>query len=71
MKKSYVLETSLVVKVDIDLGEITQLIETLEPMTGEESNNWRAQELVRKLRGLRKEAIQEAELEFRNLAEKA
>ena len=71
MKKSYVLETSLVVKVDIDLGEIAQLIETLEPLTSEESNSWRAKDLLRKLKDLRKEAVTEAEREFRNLAEKA
>ena len=71
MKKSYVLETSLVVKVDIDLGEIAQLIDTLEPLITEESNNWRAKELVRKLKDLRKEAVTEAEREFRNMAEKA
>lgn len=70
MKKSYVLETSLVVKIDIDLGEIDQLVETLEPLTDEESNNWKAKELVRKLRALRKEAVEEAEREFRNLSEK-
>lgn len=70
MKKSYVLETSLIVKIDIDLGEIDQLVETLEPLTTEESNNWRAKDLVRKLKDLRKEAVQEAEREFRNLAEK-
>ena len=53
MKKSYVLESSLIVKVDIDLGEIDQLVETLEPLADEESNNYRAKDLVRKLRALR------------------
>ena len=71
MKKSYVLETSLVVKIDIDLGEINQLVETLEPLTTEEGNNYRAKDLVRKLRALRKEAVEEAEREFHNMAEKA
>lgn len=69
MKKSYVLESSLIVKVDIDLGEITQLIETLEPMTDEESNSWKAKDLLRKLKDLRKEAVTEAEREFRTLLE--
>lgn len=70
MKKSYVVETSLVVKVDIDLGEITQLVETLEPVAEAESNNWRAVELLRKLKDVRREAMQEAEQQYRRMVER-
>jgi hypothetical protein len=68
MKKSYVNETSLVVNVTIDLGEIGQLIETLEPMIGGETRNWRAEELLRKLKDLRRETVDEAKREFESLA---
>jgi hypothetical protein len=68
MKKSYVNETSLVVNVTIDLGEIGQLIETLEPMISGETRNWRAEELLRKLKDLRRETVDEAKREFESLA---
>ena len=68
MKKSYVQESTLVVNVTIDLGEIGQLIDTLEPTTEGESKNWRAEELLRKLKDLRREAVEEARREFESLA---
>lgn len=68
MKKSYVQESTLIVNVTIDLGEIGQLIDTLEPTTEGESKNWRAEELLRKLKDLRREAVEEARREFESLA---
>ena len=68
MKKSYVQESTLVVNVTIDLGEIGQLIDTLEPTLEGEAKNWRAEELVRKLKDLRREAVEEARREFESLA---
>jgi len=68
MKKSYVIETSLVVRVEIDLGEIAQLIETLEPLAEAESNNYSAKDLLRKLKDLRRETLDEAKREFGSLA---
>ena len=68
MKKSYVQENTLVVNVTIDLGEIGQLIDTLEPTLEGESKNWRAEELVRKLKDLRREVVEEARREFESLA---
>lgn len=68
MKKSYVAETSLRIHVEIDLGEVAQLIQVLEPAAEEGSNNWTAQELKRKLETLRREAVEEASREFSRLA---
>lgn len=68
MKKSYVQESTLVVNVTIDLGEIGQLIDTLEPTLEGESKNRRAEELVRKLKDLRREVVEEARREFESLA---
>jgi hypothetical protein len=68
MKKSYVQENTLVVNVTIDLGEIGQLIDTLEPTLEGESKNRRAEELVRKLKDLRREVVEEARREFESLA---
>jgi hypothetical protein len=71
MKKSYVLESSLNVYVTIDLGEINDLISELEPLASEESNsNWKARDLVKKLKTMRKEAAEEASREFARMAEK-
>lgn len=69
MKKSYVVESSLIVKVDIDLGEIAQLIDVVESVAeAEGNNNWKARDLVRKLKDLRKDAVDEAKREFDSLA---
>jgi len=70
MKKSYIQEQSLQVKVDIDLGEINQLIDELKEITGEGSTNWRAKDLRSKLEKLRREAVEEARREFDNMLEK-
>jgi len=71
MKKSYVIETSMQVKVEIDLGEIAQLIEVVDSVADAEgSNNWVAKELARKLKALRRDAAEEAQREFERLAAK-
>ena len=71
MKKSYVIETSMQVKVEIDLGEIAQLIEVVDSVADAEgSNNWVAKELARKLKALRRDAAEEAQREFERLAGK-
>jgi hypothetical protein len=71
MKKSYVIETSMQVKVEIDLGEIAQLIEVVDSVADAEgSNNWVAKDLARKLKALRRDAAEEAQREFERLAGK-
>ena len=71
MKKSYVIETSMQVKVEIDLGEIAQLIEVVDSVADAEgSNNWVAKDLARKLKALRRDAAEEAQREFERLAAK-
>ena len=71
MKKSYVIETSMQVKVEIDLGEIAQLIEVVDSVADAEgSNNWVAKDLARKLKDLRKDAVEEAKREFVRMADK-
>lgn len=68
MKKSYVNETSLIVNVQIDLGEIAQLIDLADSAAeADEGSNWTAKDLSRKLKELRKEAMDEAKREFENL----
>ena len=71
MKKSYVIETSMQVKVEIDLGEIAQLIEVVDSVADTDgSNNWVAKDLARKLKTLRRDAAEEAQREFERLAGK-
>ena len=71
MKKSYVIETSMQVKVEIDLGEIAQLIEVVDSVAeAEGSNNWVAKDLARKLKAVRRDAAEEAQREFERLAGK-
>jgi hypothetical protein len=70
MKKSYVNESSLVVNVHIDLGEVTQLIDTLKTVDTEQSNNWKAKDLISKLERVRRDAAEEAKREFENMLER-
>lgn len=71
MKKGYVYENTLQVNVTIDLGEINDMIAALEPLTTEEGNkNWKAREIVTKLRTMRREAAEEARREFENMLQK-
>jgi len=69
MKKSYVHETSLVVTAKIDLGEINEIITLLEPLATEE-HSWQSTEIVKKLKALRKDSVEEASREFARMAEK-
>ena len=64
MQKSYVQEQSINVKTDIDLGEINRLIEVLDAVIESDSSNWKAQEMVRKLKDVRRGAILEARDQF-------
>jgi hypothetical protein len=69
MKKSYVQDGTLQISITIDLGEINDLITQLESVVGEEGKNWRAKELITKLRTVRRDAAEEARREFQNIIE--
>jgi Asp-tRNA(Asn)/Glu-tRNA(Gln) amidotransferase C subunit len=71
MKKSYVNESSLVVNVQIDLGEVNQLIDTLKEIDTEGSNNYRVKDLLNKLNTLRRDAAEEAKREFETMLERS
>jgi hypothetical protein len=72
MKKSYVKEETLEILVDIKLGDVAQLIDVLQDVTNEGggSNNWKATDLLRKLKELRREAAEEARREFQSMLER-
>jgi len=70
MKKSYVKENSLQIQIDIDLGEVNQLIDTLKTVDTEQSNSWKAKDLITKLERLRRDAAEEAKREFENMLER-
>ena len=69
MKKAYIQNTSLIVKADIDLGEINQVIDVLQDIVGDESecNNWEATTLLRKFKALRREAVDDARRDFESM----
>jgi hypothetical protein len=69
MKKSYVLDGTLQINVVIELGEVNDLITQLEAAVGEEGKNWRAKELITKLRTVRRDAAEEARREFQTMIE--
>lgn len=71
MKKSYVSESTLEVKMDIELGEIHNLIEVLDKIVNDEdSSTWSARNLVGKLRKVRRDAVEEARREFENMLDR-
>ena len=71
MKKSYVSESTLEVKMDIELGEIHNLIEVLDNIVNDEdSSTWSARSLVGKLRKVRRDAVEEARREFENMLDR-
>lgn len=70
MKKSYVLENSLNVKIDIDLGEINDLLEELTVKDENETLSYRAKTLKSKFEKLRREAVEEARREFENMLDR-
>ena len=69
MRKSYIQNTSLIVKADIDLGEINQVIDVLQDIVGdeEECKNWEAMNILRKFKALRREAVDDARRDFENM----
>jgi hypothetical protein len=71
MRKSYVSETSLKVQVEIDLGEIENLISSLSDLDTTDGKNYRAKELVSKLEKLKREAAEEARRGFERILEQS
>ena len=67
MRKSYVSETTLKVQVEIDLGEIENLISSLSDVDTADGKNWRAKELVSKLQKLKRDAAEEARRGFERM----
>tara|TARA_R110000787_G_scaffold268181_1_gene374612 strand:+ start:56 stop:340 length:285 start_codon:yes stop_codon:yes gene_type:complete len=73
MKKSYVNELSMTVKVDIDLGELGQIIQYVSAAVNDETatSNYRAKELLKNLKRLEVETAEEAIREFQRIAQNA
>ena len=71
MRKSYVSETTLKVQVEIDLGEIENLINSLSDLDTADGKNYRAKELVTKLQKLKREAAEEARRGFERMLEQS
>ena len=71
MRKSYVSETTLKVQVEIDLGEIENLISSLSDLDTADGKNYRAEELVTKLQKLKREAAEEARRGFERMLEQS
>ncbi len=71
MRKSYVSETTLKVQVEIDLGEIENLISSLSNVDTADGKNWRAKELVSKLQKLKRDAAEEARRGFERMLEQS
>ena len=71
MKKSYVLEETMQVKIDMDLGEIGDLVEALDELANSEaSHSWKAKGLASKFKSLRRATVEEAKREFENMLER-
>ena len=71
MRKFYVSETTLKVQVEIDLGEIENLISSLSDLDTADGKNYRAKELVTKLQKLKREAAEEARRGFERMLEQS
>lgn len=71
MRKSYVSENTLKVQVEIDLGEIENLISSLSDVDTADGKNWRAKELVTKLQKLKRDAAEEARRGFERMLEQS
>ena len=70
MQKSYVSEETLKVKIDIELGEIQNLIVSLEETETETgTNSYRVKALVTELKKLRRSAVEEAHRSFERMLE--
>jgi len=71
MQKSYVNEETLKVKIDIELGEVQNLIVSLEEMEIETSpNSYRVKALITELKKVRRSSVEEAHRNFERLLEK-
>jgi hypothetical protein len=71
MLKSYVSEETLKVKIDIELGEIQNLIVSLqETETETNPNSYRVKALITQLKTLERSAVEEAHRSFERLLEK-
>ena len=70
MKKSYVQEHSMKVLVEIDLGEINTLIDSLGELDSEASGSYRAGQLIGKLKTLRRDAAEDARDEFERMLQR-
>ena len=71
MRKSYVSETTLLVQIEIDLGEIENLISSLSNLDTADGKNYRAKELVSKLEKLKRDAAEEARRGFERMLEQS
>lgn len=71
MRKSYVQEHTLTVLVEIDLGEIGTMIDSLNELDTEQAGSYRVRELVGKLKNLRRETADDARREFERLAQQS
>ena len=71
MQKSYVNEETLKVKIDVELGEVQNLIVSLEEMEIETSpNSYRVKALITELKKVRRSSVEEAHRSFERLLEK-
>jgi hypothetical protein len=69
MQKSYVREHSITMVIEIDLGEIGNLIEMIKPLAEGDETNYRAQGMYEKLKQVKREAVIEASREFKTMME--
>ena len=69
MQKSYVREHSITMVIEIDLGEIGNLIEMIKPLAEGDETNYRAQGMLEKLQRVKRDAVIEASREFKSMLE--
>ena len=69
MQKSYVREHSITMVIEIDLGEIGNLIEMIKPLAEGDETNYRDQGMYEKLKQVKREAVIEASREFKTMME--
>ena len=73
MKKSYVNELEMTVRIDIDLSEIGLIIEYVSAAVNDETttSNYRAKDLLKNLKRLEVETAEEAIREFQRITQNA
>jgi hypothetical protein len=72
MRKAYVNESSITSQVEVDLGEVSRIIDLLvEAYPEDENKNWQAREIVKKLRQVRRDIAEEARREFESMLERS